>query len=256
MNYDFETIKIPLLLTAIAGLSTAVGSFFALILKEPNKKHLQFVLGLSAGVMIYVSFVELLGTAVSNIGFLWANIAFFGGILFIMLLDFLIPHEYIEEHVEGESRENKKLMTAGVLTAIGLAIHNFPEGLAVFMSALGDVKLGSALAVAISIHNIPEGIAVAMPIWVATKSRKKAFFYSFISGVAEPIGAIFGLLILMPFLNDTVLQVCLAFVGGIMVFISFDELLPLTYGSTDNEHLSIFGVIAGMAIMAVSLHML
>lgn len=257
MVYELDNIKIPLLLTAIAGFSTAIGSLIALFFKEPKKQHLQFILGLSAGVMIYVSFVELLGTAVTNIGFLWANTAFFGGIIFIMTLDFLIPHEYIEEHVDGGNKESKKLMAAGLFTAIGLAIHNFPEGLAVFMSALGDVKLGSALAVAISIHNIPEGIAVAMPIWMATRSKKKAFFYSFISGIAEPLGAIVGLLILMPFLNDTILQISLAFVGGIMVFISFDELLPLTYSSdSGDEHLSILGVISGMAIMAFSLHLL
>lgn len=257
MIYDFQTIKIPLLLTVIAGLSTTIGSLVALLSKQTSKKQLQFVLGLSAGVMIYVSFVELLGTAVNHIGFLWANIAFFGGILFIMMIDFLVPHTYIEEHIKGKSGEERKLMTAGVLTAIGLAIHNFPEGLAVFMSAVGDIKLGTALAVAISIHNIPEGIAVAVPIWAATKNKKKAFLYSFISGIAEPIGALIGLLILSPFLNETILNVALAFVGGIMVFISFDELLPLTYCSeSDNEHLPIFGVILGMLVMALSLHFL
>lgn len=256
METTFSEIKIPLILTAIAGLSTGVGSLIALFLKEPKRIHLQFVLGLSAGVMLYVSFVELLGTAVETVGFLNANLAFFFGIIFIMALDFFIPHEYIEEHVEGTTGDNKKLMAAGILTAIGLAIHNFPEGLAVFMSALGDVKLGSALAMAISIHNIPEGIAVSLPIYMATKSKKKAFFYSFISGIAEPLGAVIGLLLLMPYLNETILQLSLSFVGGIMVFISFDELLPLTYKDADNEHVSIIGIVSGMAVMALSLHFL
>jgi len=251
---QFADIKIPLALTFLAGLSTGLGSLIALFIKKPKPAYLQFSLGLSAGVMIYVSFAELLAAAVADIGFAKANIAFFIGILFIMLIDFLIPHEYISEHV-GKKAHNKTLMSAGVFTAIGIGIHNFPEGLAVFMSALGDVKLGVALAFAIAIHNIPEGVAVAIPIFYATGSRKKAFWYSFLSGIAEPIGALIGVAVLMPFLNQTVLSFCLAFVAGIMVFISFDELLPLTY-EQEHEHLSIIGVISGMIIMAFSLWLL
>ena len=201
--------------------------------------------------MIYVSFVELLPSAIKNVGALKANIAFFGGIILVMLIDFFIPHEYIEERIKTETHD-KKLMAAGIFTALGIAIHNFPEGLAVFMSAIVDIKLGIVLAIAIALHNIPEGIAVAMPIFYATKSKRKAFWYSFLAGFTEPAGAVMAVLLLMPFLNPSVLSCSLAFVAGIMVFISFDELLPLSCQS-EGYHISILGVIIGMMIMALSL---
>ncbi|MBN2452927.1 MAG: zinc transporter ZupT [Candidatus Omnitrophica bacterium] len=244
-------IWLPLLLSFLAGIFTVVGSLITFFLKDFKRSHLQFFLGLSGGVMLYVSFVELLPSSIKNIGALNANIAFFGGIMLVMIIDFLIPHEYIEEKISTGTHD-KKLMAAGVFTAIGIGIHNFPEGMAVFVSALVDIKLGVALAIAIALHNIPEGIAVAMPIFYATKSRGKAFWYSFLSGFAEPAGAVVAILILMPFLTPAVLSFSLAFVAGIMVFISFDELLPLSCQS-EGYHISILGLIIGMAVMALSL---
>jgi len=204
--------------------------------------------------MIYVAFVELLPAAIKTIGALRANVAFFAGIFLMMLIDFIIPHEYIEERIRTDTYD-KKLMASGIFTAFGIGIHNFPEGLAVFMSALVDIKLGVALAIAIALHNIPEGIAVAMPIFYATKSKKKAFWYSFLAGFSEPAGAVLAILVLLPFLNPAVLSLSLAFVAGIMVFISFDELLPLSCQS-EGYHISISGVITGMAVMALSLILL
>ncbi|MFA4991605.1 MAG: zinc transporter ZupT [Candidatus Omnitrophota bacterium] len=248
---DNTKIWLPLLLSFLAGIFTVAGSFLTFFMRDFKRSYLQFALGLSGGVMIYVSFVEMLPQAIKNIGLAKANLAFFGGIILFMLIDFFIPHEYIEERVKTDSHD-KKLMAAGIFTAFGIAIHNFPEGIAVFISALANIKLGIVLAIAIALHNIPEGIAVAMPIFYATKSKRKAFWYSFLAGFAEPAGAVIAILILMPFLNAAVLSFSLAFVAGIMVFISFDELLPL---SCQNEgyHVSILGVIIGMAIMAVSL---
>lgn len=251
---NFEQMLIPLSLTFLAGISTGIGSLISFFIKDFRKSYLHFSLGLSAGVMIYVSFAELLSASVEEVGFLYGNLAFFAGIVFIMIIDFLVPHEYIEERVKT-NKKGKKLMTAGILTAIGIAIHNFPEGLAVFVSSMSDISLGIPLAFAIAIHNIPEGIAVAMPIYYATKSKAKAFWYSFLSGIAEPIGAVIGALILMPFINETILSLTLAFVGGIMVFISFDELLPLTFKDEEN-HLSVIGLVIGMAVMAISLYLL
>lgn len=244
-------IWLPLLLSFLAGIFTLAGSLLTFFLRDFKRSYLQFALGLSGGVMIYVSLVELLPTAIKNIGAAKGNLAFFSGIILLAGIDFFIPHEYIEERIKTDSHD-KKLMVAGMFTTLGIAIHNLPEGVAVFMSALADIKLGVALAIAIALHNIPEGIAVAMPILYATKSKRKAFWYSFLAGFAEPAGAVMAILILMPFLNAAVLSFSLAFVAGIMVFISFDELLPL---SCQNEgyHISILGVIIGMAIMALSL---
>jgi ZIP family zinc transporter len=249
-----ENIWIPILITVLAGLSTGIGSIASLFIKEFKHSYLSVTLGFSAGVMVYVSFVELLGNAIDEVGFIPGNLGFFGGIAFMFIVDRFLPHNYFEERVKGDS-DNSRLMDAGVFTAIGIAIHNFPEGMGVLFSSINDLSLGIPLAVAIAIHNIPEGIAVSMPIYYATKSRKTAFLYSFFSGVAEPLGAIIGFFILRPFLNDFVLATTLAAVGGIMVFISFDELLPLSF-DTGEEHLAIVGAVVGMAVMAISLALL
>ena len=260
---------IALILTLLAGLSTGIGSCIAFVAKHTNKKFLSVSLGFSAGVMIYVSFVELLsqanevlvGALGTKLGSWAAVIAFFGGMLFIAIIDRLIPekenpHEprFVEdENVEVDVKpESKSLMRMGFMTALAIAIHNFPEGLATFVSAMQDTSVAIPVVVAIAIHNIPEGIAVSVPIYQATGSKRKAFIYSFLSGLAEPLGAIIGALILMPFMNDTMFGIVFAIVAGIMVFISFDELLPAAREYGEN-HLSIYGLISGMIVMAISL---
>jgi ZIP family zinc transporter len=265
-----------LLLTVLAGLSTGIGSAIAFFIRTPKYSYLAVLLGFSAGVMVYISFTELLMTAIGDVGFVAGNISFFIGILFIAVIDILVPHEYEEEHVTDARLGIRKaveqerfglppqlgapsqstLMRSGIFVALGIAIHNFPEGLATFScAATGDVAFGIMIAVAIAIHNIPEGIAVSVPIFYATGSRRRAFTYSFLSGVAEPVGALIGYGILLPFITHTLLSSLLAFVAGIMVYISLDEILPLAhrYG---HEHLVIIGVGTGMLVMAASLFLL
>ncbi|UCG28934.1 MAG: zinc transporter ZupT [Bacteroidales bacterium] len=254
-------------LTLFAGLSTGIGSAIAFFAKSTNTKFLSVSLGFSAGVMIYVSFVEILSKAntalVAELGKVagwWTTVgAFFTGIFIIAIIDQLIPsfgnpHEIrtVEDMGRVKAGNNQKLMRMGLFTALAIAIHNFPEGLATFTAALTDPSLGIAIAVAVAIHNIPEGIAVSVPIYYATGSKKKAFINSFLSGLAEPFGALIGYLILMPFMSELVFGILFGAVAGIMVFISLDELLPAAreYGE---HHLSVFGLIAGMAVMAVSL---
>ncbi len=263
-----EVIIQAFLLTLFAGLSTGIGSALAFFAKRTNTKFLSISLGFSAGVMIYVSMIEIFGKAQDSlvgvygdkIGNWYTILGFFGGMFIIAVIDKLIPefqnpHEVHKiEDIESrvESAKKRKLLKMGVVSAIAIAVHNFPEGLATFTAALTDPALGIAIAVAIAIHNIPEGIAVSIPLYYATGSKKKAFLYSFLSGLAEPVGALIGFLILMPFLNDTIFGLLFAAVAGIMVFISLDELLPTAreYGET---HLSIYGLIAGMIVMAISL---
>lgn len=264
---EFETIAFAFGLTLFAGLSTGIGSAIAFFAKKTNTGFLSVALGFSAGVMIYVSFVEIMVKARDAMiavvgetqGYWYTAAGFFGGILFIAIIDKLIPsaenpHEMrkVEEMQDEEKVKSKKLMRMGMFTALAIAIHNFPEGLATFTAALTDPGLGIAIAVAIAIHNIPEGIAVSVPVYYATGSKKKAFWLSFFSGLAEPVGALIGYLILMPFLSPMVFGLLFASVAGIMVFISLDELLPAAeeYGE---HHLSIYGMIAGMAVMALSL---
>ena len=269
-------------LTIFAGLSTGIGSLIAFFTKKSNTRFLSITLGFSAGVMIYVSMIEIFVKAQTNLvnelgtkPGMWATIlAFFGGMLLIGLIDKLVPssenphelhsvEEMNEAHPEEglhaaqilmrqEALKNHKLLRMGLFTALALAIHNFPEGLATFIAALQEPKIAIPIAIAIAIHNIPEGIAVSVPIYYATGSKRKAFLYSFLSGFAEPVGALVGYLILMPFLSDTVMGIVFALVAGIMVFISVDELLPSAreYGE---HHLSIYGLVSGMAVMAASL---
>ena len=250
-----HNVGIALLLTAGAGLSTTIGSLLGLAFTKTGKRFMGFTLGFSAGVMLLVSFVELLQGSIDSIGFFSAHLGFFLGMLSIFLVDYLVPHEYVGQHDHGRELEPGGLMRVGLLVAFGIGIHNFPEGMATFAGALKDVRLGVAIAIAIAIHNIPEGLAVSAPIYAATGSRRKAFLWSFLSGVSEPVGAALAALILLPFLTDTVLGWVLAGVAGIMVSISVDELVPAAK-SFGSEHTPIIGVIAGMMIMAFSLWML
>ncbi len=247
-------IWIPLLLALLAGLSTSFGSLISFLIKSFNKNYLHLSLGFSAGIMIYVSLVEMLPEAIESIGFFQGNLVFFLGVGMMMLIDNFIPHEYIIERLHREGKD-KAIMGAGIFTALGVAIHNFPEGIAVFVTSLENMSIGLPLAVAIAIHNIPEGIAVAMPIYYATKSRRKAFYFSFLSGLAEPLGAILAAVILFPFISTNIINCCLAMVGGVMIYISFDELLPLCFKDKGSQF-AVFGILLGMMVMAFSLSIL
>ncbi|MDR1905513.1 MAG: zinc transporter ZupT [Clostridiales bacterium] len=284
-----EKVLYAFLLTLAAGLSTGIGSVIALFSKKTNAKFLSVSLGFSAGVMIYVSMTEIFFKAKISLsecfgdkwGLLTTVAAFFCGIAAIALIDKLIPLKGDTKDITNISAANLKndeprikrslkralrggdsyeingiaspnLLRSGLFTALALGIHNFPEGLATFMSALRDLQIAVPIVAAIAIHNIPEGIAVSVPVYYATGNKKKAFGYSFLSGITEPLGAAIGYFILLPFLNDAVMGIVFAAVAGIMVFISIDELLPSAreYG----EHrLSVYGLFGGMAIMATSL---
>ncbi|MGC9367144.1 MAG: zinc transporter ZupT [bacterium] len=266
---SIENIVFAFGVTLFAGLSTGIGSTMAFFSRDFNPKFLAGSLGFSAGVMIYISLVEIFFKAkdslVSELGSregYWVTvIAFFGGIALIAIIDKLIPsyenpHEVknIKTRDLPESSKKKKLLRMGLFSALVIAIHNFPEGLATFMGALSDPTLGISIAVAIAIHNIPEGVAVSVPIYYSTRSRKKAFWLSFLSGLAEPVGALLGFFILRTFFNQITFGIIFAGVAGIMVYISLDELLP-TAEEYGEHHIAIGGLIAGMLVMALSLLM-
>ncbi|MBR5867101.1 MAG: zinc transporter ZupT, partial [Spirochaetaceae bacterium] len=262
-----NSVLFAFLLTLFAGLSTGIGSLIALFTSKTNTKFLAVSLGFSAGVMIYVSMIEIfveaqdsLTLALGTKGGPWLTAgAFFAGMFVIALIDKLIPsgenpHEvkkvecFVDENgnevcVVPKKDSRKKLLRTGLFTALAVGIHNFPEGLATFISGMQDTSIAIPIAVAIAIHNIPEGVAVSVPVYFSTGSRKKAFLFSFLSGLSEPIGAIIGYTILLPFMNELIFGIVFAMVAGIMVFISLDELLPSAreYGE---HHLSIYGLIA------------
>ncbi|EML8147385.1 zinc transporter ZupT [Campylobacter jejuni] len=289
MQFTFEQIFIAMLLTLFAGFSTAIGSIIAFFSRKDDLRVLSLGLGFSAGVMIYISFMEILPTALKDFknhyDSHWAELlglaCFFGGILISLLIDKLIPEDVNPHEPKKDLSElkicplpqkgqnppkfhpgeklhqinTKTLKRTGIFTALAIAIHNFPEGFATFISSLDNLTLGIAIAIAVAIHNIPEGLAVSLPIYHATGDKKKAFIYSALSGFAEPLGAFVGALILLPFIGDLTLAISFAVIAGIMVFISLDELLPAakTY---DKAHDSLYGLITGMAIMALSLNLL
>lgn len=267
---DSSLVLLALGLTLIAGLSTGVGSLIAFAARKTNARFLSTSLGLSAGVMLYVSFMELMPEAVTLLqegrdertAQSVMLLAFFVGIALIALIDYLVPEEdnphevHTLEPVSMESSDSSsQLKRTGLFMALAIGIHNFPEGLATFSAALTNLDIAIPIVLAIALHNIPEGIAVSVPIYQATGNRRKAFWLSLLSGMAEPLGALLGYLVLLPFWSPTVNALLLAFVSGIMVYISFDELLPETerYG---HHHYGVFGVVMGMALMAVSLLML
>ena len=265
-----DTVLFAFVLTIAAGLSTGIGSAIALFARRTSTGFLSVSLGFSAGVMIWVSFTELLVEATRTLqdiwghepGASWATVSFFAGIAVIAIIDHLVPEpenphalRSIEDMNPDAPIHDAKLERMGILTAIAIAVHNFPEGIATFAAALSDPSIGIPIAIAIALHNIPEGIAVSVPIFFATGNRKKAFWLSFASGLSEPLGAALGYLLLRAFFTEATMGVLLAAVAGVMVFISLDELLPAAreYGK---PHLAIYGLVAGMAVMAISLLLL
>lgn len=285
-----DPIILATLVTLGAGLATGIGSLLAFTRQKPSDKFLAFMLGLSAGVMIYVSLVEIFQKAVKSLteatgdggeGYLWATVGFFAGFIVIAIIDKIFGHfhdhddaavstptlNHTHEHHddahdidvsgmmteldEAEAKERKSFMRMGIFMALAIAIHNFPEGLATFMATIQEPALGVAFAFAIAIHNIPEGIAVSIPVYRATGSRLKAFWYSFASGLAEPVGALVGFFLLSQFINEYFFGVVFAGVAGVMVYVSLDELLPTA--KRYDHHLPIMGVFVGMVVMAASL---
>lgn len=272
-----SNVSFAFMVTLLAGLATGIGSLMALTSKKFSPKFLSAALGLSAGVMIYVSFVEIFPKALESLsavygdqkGHLITVISFFVGMAVIALIDNLVPsyenpHELknvdcVQKSVDCEKQkremlDGQKLLRMGLFSALAIAIHNFPEGIATFMAAIKDPTLGVSIAIAIAIHNIPEGIAVSVPIYYATKSRKKAFIYSFLSGFSEPVGALIGYFVLKSVVGEGTFGMIFASVAGIMVYISLDELLP-TAEEYSEHHVAIGGLIGGMIIMALSLVM-
>jgi len=295
-----EGVLVAFSLTAFAGMATGIGSAIAFFARRTDYRFLSVATGFSAGVMLYVSFVEIFPKGVDSLasayGEHWAHWinagSFFGGIFLIGLIDNLIPsgenphviHAAEETAplrdplapvpdfsavpadaagtvagVHDHGARDKKLLRLGLFTALAIAIHNFPEGLATFLAALEDPRVGAAIAIAVALHNIPEGVSVSVPIFYATGNRRRAFVYSVLSGAAEPVGAGVAYVVLGFLMGGRpgvvppqVTGMLFGAVAGIMVYISLDELLP-TSRAYGKGHDSLLGLLAGMVVMALSL---
>lgn len=269
---------IALILSTLAGLSTVLGGIVTFFIKENSLKFLSFGLGLSTGVMLFISLVDLYPESCEFIKdqlgqiFVWLSVIFFGiGLLAAIIIDYFIPDHiqgqmFIkqiganEKHIDSadcKRNENAeisigKIKKAGILTAIVVAVHNFPEGLATFFLTAQDTMLGLGIVFAIAIHNIPEGMAISIPVYQATHSKRKAFYYSFLSGMAEPIGGVIGFFVIKALFPNLCIGVLFSLVAGIMTYISLDTLLPLSK-DYDTGHYSISGVVLGMLIMGSAL---
>ncbi|MBP3357681.1 MAG: zinc transporter ZupT [Opitutales bacterium] len=251
-----------LLLTLIAGGATSVGALLTFFVKQNNFRILALGMSFSAGVMIYLSFMDILPMAITNmsadaeiskLGHIGAIAMFFIGVFLAGIIDYFVPeHLHSDEHPQKNKKNfaSKRAHRAAILTALALAIHNFPEGFSVFVTSLENITVGVGVAIAITLHNIPEGVSVALPIYSATGNKSKAFWIATASGIAEPIGALFAYLIFAPILTPTISGMALALTAGLMVYIALDELLPMAreYGE---EYYGIFGVFGGMALMAI-----
>ena len=253
---------IALLITFLAGLATAIGAAVAFVVKRDNMKALSIGLGFSAGVMIFLSFADIIPAANLMLSSIFPTrhdwvvyLSFIIGLLIAILIDYFIPDHVDEEeilHPEMPAKHNRMIKRAGLLTAIAICIHNFPEGMATFMTSTQDVALGLSVGLAIAIHNIPEGIAVALPVYQSTGKKRYAMLYAALSGISEPIGAVIGMFLLHLFLPEMMVGASMAAVAGIMIYISFDTLLPLAkeYGSW---HHSMIGIVSGMLFIWTSL---
>lgn len=259
-------------LSLMAGLCTGLGAALALFLKKTDTRALTYALGASAGVMVYISFMELMPAATEMLGdgngSKWIILgAFFGGMAVASLIDHFVPEDENPHEVlslnelsslnqcttdECRQRVKQRVRRSAMMFAIAIGVHNFPEGMATVAAAFDNTGIAASVALAVAIHNIPEGITVAVPLLYGTGSRRKAFLIGTLTGLAEPLGALVCMLILLPFLSATLLAVLFAIVAGIMVFISFDELLPMAE-RWGHHHLSIYGVVTGMFIMGLVL---
>ncbi len=262
-------MTLALLLSLFAGLATSIGGLLALHKKFLERPFLAVAMAFAAGAMLFVSFIEIIPLGLTALGETYDDKtarwivygAFFAGIVLVALIDKVLPKSFNPSEIEGkeeqltagDKRVNKKLLRSGLLVALVLGLHNFPEGMSTFFATYQDISAGIVLAFAIAIHNIPEGIAVAAPVYAATKSRKKAFWWATLSGLAEPLGALVAFGLVSVFIPDYLFGIMFGLIAGMMVFIAIDELLPGARRYQTDKHQVVYGLLAGMIVVALSL---
>ncbi|XP_062223807.1 zinc transporter ZTP29 isoform X1 [Phragmites australis] len=263
-------------LSLVGGLSTAIGALFVVLNPAPNLKMLGLLQGFAAGLMLSISFLDLAHNALNSIGFLkgnlWitrSNLQFFAGVLFFGFIIKFIPEPDFSPQADSSEKQaddggsgkdmmrkhRRQVLFSGIVTAVGISLHNFPEGMAVFLGSVKGLHVGLNLAIAIALHNIPEGVAVALPLYFATRSKWHAFFTAAFSGLAEPLGVIVVAYLFPSNLNPEILEGLLASVGGVMAFLTLHEMLPLAFDYAGQKQ-AVKAVFVGMACMSASLYFL
>ncbi|XP_050371554.1 zinc transporter ZTP29 isoform X1 [Argentina anserina] len=264
-------VLVALALSLVGGLSTSLGALFVILNEAPNLKMLGLLQGFAAGLMLSISFLDLAHNAINSIGFLKANLWFFGGVIFFAIIANFIPEPSLAPSSDVKSKKQQKggdeggkdtlkkhrrqVLYSGIVTAIGISLHNFPEGMAVFLGSIKGLRVGVNLALAIALHNIPEGVAVALPVYFATQSKWQAFKLATLSGFAEPLGVIIVAYLFPSSLDPEILEGLLGAVGGVMAFLTLHEMLPLAFDYAGQKQ-AIKAVFLGMAFMSASLYFL
>ncbi|PNY12972.1 zinc transporter ZTP29-like protein [Trifolium pratense] len=256
-------VMVALALSLVGGLSTSIGALFVIINPAPNLKMLGLLQGFAAGLMLSISFFDLAHNAINSLGFLKGNLWFFAGVIFFAFVANFIPEPTLTPTSEVKTRKKKgdeggkdnlkkhrqQVLFSGIITAVGISLHNFPEGMAVFLGSMKGLRVGINLALAIALHNIPEGVAVALPVYFATQSKWQAFKLATLSGFAEPLGVIIVAYLFPSSLNPEILEGLLGSVGGVMAFLTLHEMLPLAFDYAGQKQ-SVKAVFFGMAFMS------
>lgn len=262
-------VLVALSLSLVGGLSTSLGALFVILTKAPNLKMLGLLQGFAAGLMLSISFFDLAHNAINSIGFLKGNLWFFGGVIFFAIIANFIPEPSLAPTSDSKSKKKhgdeggkdvmkkhrRQVLFSGIITAVGISLHNFPEGMAVFLGSLKGLRVGINLALAIALHNIPEGVAVALPVYFATQSKWQAFKLATVSGLAEPLGVIIVAYLFPSSLDPEILEGLLGAVGGVMAFLTLHEMLPLAFDYAGQKQ-AVKAVFFGMAFMSASLYFL
>uniref|UniRef100_A0A0E0JWT7 Zinc transporter ZTP29 n=1 Tax=Oryza punctata TaxID=4537 RepID=A0A0E0JWT7_ORYPU len=262
-------VLVALALSLVGGLSTSIGALFVILNPTPNLKMLGLLQGFAAGLMLSISFLDLAHNALNSIGFLKGNLWFFAGVLFFGLVVKFIPEPTVVPTADAGKKQTdddgsgkdmmkkhrRQVLFSGIITAVGISLHNFPEGMAVFLGSMKGLRVGLNLAIAIALHNIPEGVAVALPLYFATNSKWQAFKVATLSGFAEPLGVIIVAYLFPSSLNPEVLEGLLGSVGGVMAFLTLHEMLPLAFDYAGQKQ-AVKAVFVGMAFMSASLYFL
>ncbi|XVF69668.1 hypothetical protein PTKIN_Ptkin11bG0100200 [Pterospermum kingtungense] len=262
-------VTVALALSLVGGLSTSLGALFVVLNQAPNLKMLGLLQGFAAGLMLSISFLDLAHNAMNSIGFLKGNLWFFAGVIFFAVVANFIPEPTLSQSSEVKNKKKngdeggkdimkkhqRQVLFSGIVTAIGISLHNFPEGMAVFLGSMKGLRVGLNLALAIALHNIPEGVAVALPVYFATQSKWQAFKLASLSGFAEPLGVVIVAYLFPSSLSPEILEGLLGSVGGVMAFLTLHEMLPLAFDYAGPKQ-AVKAVFFGMAFMSASLYFL
>ena len=242
MEYLIKTTLIGLF---FGTFGTTIGGIIGITFKHTSNKFLGFILSLASGLMISIVCFDLIPEALEISQIFLIIVGILLGVIGMIACDIAVQNKF---HTNiKESKSSNSLLKTGIIVSIGLALHNFPEGLAIGSGFGASVKLGYSLAIAILLHDIPEGVSMALPMKNGGMKASKVIFYVILSGITTGIGAFFGALI--GTISEKIIAICLSFAAGAMLYIVSGELIPESnklYKGRMNSIGNILGFILGI----------